>query len=238
VDGGGRSTIAIWVVAAVLAVIAGMRLFGGTGGDPPAVSIDGPGAGDVAAASAGAAGTAAGAGSGGAASAGAAGGAGSGGAAGGAGELYVHVAGAVRRPGLVRVAPGTRVATALERAGGPTRRADLTLVNLAAKVQDGQQIVVPVAGAGGAGTGGPAAADSGALAGQPGSAGSLPAPKVHLSTATVEQLDQIDGIGPTLAARIVEYRDTHAGFRSINELAQVDGIGEKRLATLRDALQP
>jgi len=60
----------------------------------------------------------------------------------------------------------------------------------------------------------------------------------HLSSATVEQLDEIDGIGPTLAERIVEYRDAHGGLRSIEELAQVDGIGEKRLATLRDALQP
>jgi competence protein ComEA len=117
---------------------------------------------------------------------------------------------------LLRVAADTRVATALERAGGPTARADLTAVNLAAKVQDGQQIVVPVKGAAAQ------ASDS----------------PVHLSSATVEQLDEIDGLGPTLAERIVEYRDAHGGFRSIEELAQVDGIGEKRLATLRDALQP
>lgn len=136
-------------------------------------------------------------------------------------ELFVHVAGAVRRPGLLRLPADTRVAGALKRAGGPTRRADLTAVNLAAKVQDGQQIVVPVSGA--AGTG--AAAES-------------PGSQVHLSTATPDQLDEVDGIGPTLAARIVEYRDAHGGFGSIDELAQVDGIGEKRLATLRDALQP
>jgi competence protein ComEA len=61
---------------------------------------------------------------------------------------------------------------------------------------------------------------------------------VHLSTATVEQLDGVDGIGPTLAQRIIEYRDAHGGFRSLAELAQVEGIGEKRLATLREALQP
>jgi competence protein ComEA len=136
-------------------------------------------------------------------------------------DLYVHVAGAVRAPGLIRVPPDTRVASALEKAGGPLARADLTLVNLAAKVQDGQQIVVPVRGAAGAG----AAAES-------------PGSLVHLSTATPEQLDEVDGIGPTLAKRIVEYRDAHGGFGSIDELAQVDGIGEKRLATLRDALQP
>ena len=101
-------------------------------------------------------------------------------------------------------------------------------MNLAAKVQDGQQIVVPVAvGAGGA-SGGVAA---GAPAGLPGA-------KVHLSTATVDQLDEIDGIGTTLAERIVEQRDAHGGFNSLDELREVEGIGEKRLAALRDALQP
>src|SRR4051812_5256116 len=138
-------------------------------------------------------------------------------------DLYVHVAGAVRRPGMLRLPADTRVAGALKRAGGPTRRADLTAVNLAAKVQDGQQIVVPVRGA--------AAAAPGAAAESPGS-------QVHLSTATPEQLDEVDGIGPTLAKRIIEYRDAHGGFGSIDELARVEGIGEKRLATLRDALQP
>jgi len=133
----------------------------------------------------------------------------------------VHVAGAVRRPGLMKLPPGSRVAVALDRAGGPTRRADLAAVNLAARLQDGQQIVVPD---------GRATAGAGATA-QPGG-------KVHLSTATVEQLDGVDGIGPTLAQRIIEYRDSHGGFRSLAELAQVEGIGEKRLATLREALQP
>ena len=143
---------------------------------------------------------------------------------GGSRSIYVHVAGAVRRPGLMRLPPESRVALALERAGGPTRRADLTAVNLAARLQDGQQIVVPDGRAGGAAPVGGAATPPGA--------------KVHLSTATVEQLDGVDGIGPTLAQRIIEYRDSHGGFRSLAELAQVDGIGEKRLATLREALQP
>jgi len=147
-------------------------------------------------------------------------------------DLYVHVAGAVRRPGLLHLPSGTRVATALDRAGGPTRRADLTLVNLAAPLQDGQQIVVPVKGlAGNAAPGGASAAAAPGAAAPPGA-------KVHLSTATAEQLDEIDGLGPTLAERIVEYRDAHGGFRSIEELAEVEGIGEKRLAALRDALQP
>jgi competence protein ComEA len=189
-----RSTVVIWLVAAALAVVAGMRLVGGADSAAPPVSVDG-GPGDRRAASAGA-----------------------------SAELYVHVAGAVRRPGLIRLPTGARVATALERAGGPTRRSDLTLVNLAARVQDGQQIVVPVAGA--------------AASTAPPGAGAAPPAKLHLSTATVEQLDEVDGIGPTLAEGIVEYRDAHGGFRSVDELAEVEGIGEKRLATLRDAVQP
>ena len=186
---GSRSTVVIWLVAAALAVVAGMRLLGGGDPAPPPVRVDGGVTKKAAEAD---------------------------------GELYVHVAGAVRRPGLVRLRPGTRVAAALERVGGPTARADLTLVNLAAPVQDGQQIVVPVAGGGVSGGDAPAAAGA----------------KIHLSTATTEQLDEVDGIGPTLAERIIEYRDAHGSFRSLQELSEVDGIGEKRLATLREALQP
>jgi competence protein ComEA len=199
VQGGSHSTVAIWLVAAVLAVLAGMRLLGGSDSAAPAVSVDG--------------------------------GARSSPRAPKDAELYVHVAGAVREPGLIRLPSGSRVATALERVGGPTRRADLTLVNLAARVQDGQQIVVPVAGV--------AAATAGSAGGAAGSgAGVAPSAKIHLATATPEQLDEVDGIGPTLAERIVEYRDGHGGFRSVDDLAQVEGIGEKRLATLREALQP
>jgi competence protein ComEA len=202
VDGGRASTIAIWVVAGALALFAGFRLLGGN--EPAAAPIKV----DAAASSRPAAG----------------------GAGGGGGLIYVHVAGAVRRPGLIRVPPDSRVAAALDRAGGPLRRADLTLVNLAAKVQDGQQIVVPVAPRGAPGVAAPASAAA------PGAG--LPGMKIHLSTATAEELDEIDGIGPELAGRIIEYRDAHGGFRSLAELGEVDGIGEKRLATLRDALQP
>jgi competence protein ComEA len=133
-----------------------------------------------------------------------------------AGNL-VHVAGAVRRPGLVRVPQGARVAVAVRRAGGPTRRADLDSLNLAARVDDGQQVVVPAAGPGG----------SGATAAKP-----------SLGSASVEELDGIDGIGPTLAERIVEHRTESGGFGSVGELREVDGIGEKRLEALREALQP
>jgi competence protein ComEA len=211
-----RGTVVAWVVAAVLATLAVLRLVGGDdGAASTAVRVDGPGGG-----------VAAGAGAGG----GAAGGGVSGRKSSARGAIYVHVAGAVRRPGLFRVPAGSRVAAALARAGGPRPRADLTLVNLAARVQDGQQVVVPGPGV---------AAAGGTAAGSVGSAGgSLPGMKPSLATATVEQLEELDGIGPTLAERIVEYRESHGGFRSIGELRDVEGIGEKRFESLREALQP
>jgi competence protein ComEA len=205
VPDGSRSTILIWLIAAVLATVAAVRVLGDDQPSASAIRVsDGPAAEPHG-------------GEGGAASRG----------------IYVHVAGAVRRPGLMRLPTGSRVAMALERAGGPRRRADLTAVNLAARLQDGQQIVVPLAGA----VSGPSGAAAPSAA-APGAAGGPAGDKVHLSTATVEELDGIDGIGPTLAQRIIEYRDAHGGFRSPAELAQVEGIGEKRLATLREALQP
>jgi competence protein ComEA len=203
-----RSTIVIWLVAAALAVAAGVKLLGNEESPATPVSVSAPATRGVSSPTE------------------------------EAQTVYVHVAGAVHKPGLVELPAGTRVATALERAGGPTRRADLTLVNLAARVQDGQQIVVPAAGAPGAAGAGSAAGGASVTGSAAGAARSIPGVKIHLSTATIEQLDEIDGIGPTLAERIVEYRDAHSGFRSIQELAEVEGIGEKRLATLREALQP
>jgi competence protein ComEA len=145
------------------------------------------------------------------------------------GGLYVHVAGAVRRPGLYRVPRGSRVAVAVARAGGPSGRGDLTSVNLAARVQDGQQVVVPRRGAPGR-----AAAASAAPAGP----GAPTAGPISLSSATPEQLDGLDGIGPTLAQRILAYRDAHGGFKSVDELRQVEGIGDKRFEALREAVGP
>jgi competence protein ComEA len=146
--------------------------------------------------------------------------------------LYVHVAGMVHRPGLYRLAGGSRVATAIDRAGGARRGADLSAVNLAMRVQDGQQVLVPrrgvvptaAAGAGAGGTGGAGAAAGGV--------------RLSLATATAEQLEQLDGIGPTLAKRIVDYRQQHGGFRSLDELKEVEGIGEKRFEALKRSLGP
>jgi competence protein ComEA len=166
--------------------------------------------------------------------------------------IWVDVAGAVRRPGLYSLPDGSRVAAAIERAGGVGRRANRAAVNLAAKLMDGQQVFVPARGSSGGGavaSGGGAHAGggipSGAAAGAsgPGAAASGPgaaalgAP-ISLSNATQEQLETLDGIGPALAQRIIEYREQHGGFRSIDELQEVSGIGAKRFEALRDSIAP
>jgi competence protein ComEA len=138
--------------------------------------------------------------------------------------LVVHVAGSVRRPGVYRVPGGARVAGVVARAGGVTRRADLTAVNLAAPLEDGQQVIVPARIAAGAD-------------GVAGTAAQGEAP-ISLATASAEDLEELDGIGETIAERIVEYRDEQGGLRSLDELGEVDGIGEKRLEALKEALRP
>ena len=142
-----------------------------------------------------------------------------------AARLYVDVVGAVRSPGLYRVPHGARVADAVARAGGPTRKAQLELVNLAAPVADGEQVVVPRRGAGGA------------IAGPAGAAGATAGP-VHLNTATLEQLDGLPGIGPVTAQKILDYRQQHGAFASIDELDAVPGIGPARLEQLKGLVAP
>jgi competence protein ComEA len=146
-------------------------------------------------------------------------------------RIWVHVAGAVRRPGLYRVAPDSRAGAAVEAAGGTSRRADLRAINLAATVRDGQQVVVPARGE--------QPTTPAPAAGSVGPAGDPPAgTKLSLASATAEQLDTLDGIGPTLAQRILEWRDAHGGFQSVEQLREVDGIGDKRFESLRSAVQP
>jgi competence protein ComEA len=153
------------------------------------------------------------------------------GGAGSQGFAVVQVAGEVRRPGVYRVRAGQRVNDAVRMAGGATVRADLAGVNLAAKVEDGRQVIVPARAAGQAEAagGGPAAGGSAGASGT----GSAP---LNLNTATEAQLDELDGVGPATARKIVAYRQQHGGFRSVSELDQVPGIGPKRLAALKDML--
>jgi competence protein ComEA len=137
--------------------------------------------------------------------------------------IIVDVVGAVRRSGLYRLREGMRVADAVEKAGGPTAKADLTAINLAAPVVDGQQILVPsrvaATGAGGGGV--------------------LPGAglKVSLSSATLEQLDALPGVGPVTAQKILDYRATHP-LRSADDLDAIPGIGPARVEQLRDLVTP
>jgi competence protein ComEA len=143
-----------------------------------------------------------------------------------AARVVVDVVGAVRRPGLYRLLQGDRIADAVSRAGGATRKADLALINLAAPLADGEQVVVPARGA----------APGGASA-APGASGAATGP-VHLSTATVEQLDALPGIGPVTAQKILDYRQKHGAFTSVDELDAVPGIGPARLDQLKDLVTP
>src|SRR4051794_31936644 len=145
----------------------------------------------------------------------------------------VHVAGAVRHPGVYRLAASARVQDAVRRAGGARRGADVNAINLAAKVADGQQIVVPTRSAGGV-----AAAPAADAAGAGGGPTGAPSAPISLNSATAELLDTLDGVGPATARKIIEWRTQHGGFRSVADLGQVPGIGPKKLAALRDRVQP
>ena len=137
--------------------------------------------------------------------------------------LLVHVVGAVRRPGLYRLRGDARIADAVRRAGGATRKADLALVNRAAPLADGAQVVVPRRQ--------PAVVAGGGTAAAPGG-------PVHLNTATLEQLDALPGVGPATAQGILDYRQENGAFSTVDELDAVSGIGPARLEQLRDLVAP
>lgn len=143
-------------------------------------------------------------------------------------RVVVHVVGAVQSPGLYRLDEGSRVADAVALAGGPGPKADLAAVNLAAPLVDGTQVLVPRRGAAAAVGGAPPAAGGPAASAGP----------VRLSTATEEELDTLPGVGPVTAQRIVQYRETHGPFRSVDELDAVPGIGPARLEQLRELVVP
>jgi competence protein ComEA len=136
-------------------------------------------------------------------------------------KLLVHVVGAVRSPGLYRLDEGSRIDDAITAAGGPKPKAALDLVNLASPVADGQQVVVPLRGKDTVSAG---------VAG----AGGATAERVHLNTATLEDLDGLPGIGPITAQKILDYRTEHGAFSSVEELDAVPGIGPARLAELTE----
>ena len=150
--------------------------------------------------------------------------------------LVVHVVGAVRRPGLYRLREGARVADAVARAGGATGAAELAALNLAAPLVDGVQVLVPSRPAP------PAGVESGGGDSLPGAVGGSTGAGVgvlpSLSSATAEQLDELPGVGPVTAQKILDYRAEHGPFRSVDDLDAVPGIGPTRIEQLRDLVTP
>jgi competence protein ComEA len=143
--------------------------------------------------------------------------------------LVIDVAGAVRRSGLYRLRSGSRIDDAIAAAGGPTPKAQLDTVNLAAPIADGEQILVPGRGAAGA---------AAAAASPPAAAGSSPTAPLDLNTATLEQLEALPGIGPVTAQKILDYRQAHGAFHSVTELQGVPGIGPAHMAQLKGLVIP
>ncbi|MER7883855.1 ComEA family DNA-binding protein [Streptomyces fimicarius] len=164
-------------------------------------------------------------------------------AGGGVGEsaqIVVDVSGKVRRPGVRRLPAGSRVADALEAAGGVRAGTDMTGLNRARVLADGEQVVVglppgPSAfGAAGGGGAGSVGGDGSAGA----SGGPAPSAPLSLNTATAEQLETLPGVGPVLAQHMIDYRTENGGFRSVDELRQVNGIGDRRFADLQPLVRP
>ena len=194
-----RAQVVVYGAIAVALLLVGARAIRGEGGAATSFAAGGPGA------------SSSGAGSGGGFT-----------ISGEAGDVVVDVTGAVAEPGVYRLPAGSRVDDAVKRAGGASAGAELEAVNLAAKLADGQQVVVPRRGPGGTVVG----------------AASSEEGPISLGTATVEQLDTIDGIGPVTAEDIVKFRDEHGGLASVDQLDQVSGIGPATMDALRARLQP
>jgi competence protein ComEA len=140
--------------------------------------------------------------------------------------IVVAVQGRVQHPGLVRLPPGARVADAIEAAGGVLPGTDTSYVNLAQKVTDGQLIVI--------GKSGPAGGSGGTVSGGDSAGSPAPGQPIDLNTATAADLDGLPGIGPSLAAKIIDYRTQHGGFHSVDELRNVSGIGDAKFAEIKD----
>ncbi len=137
-------------------------------------------------------------------------------------EIVVYVAGAVLHPGVYQAPDGARVGDALQLAGGAAVDADLATLNLASRLHDGEKISVPRVGEK------PPPSTSGSSDGER---------TVNLNTASAAELDQVPGIGPVLAERIIDYRESHGGFQTVQELNQVEGIGPKKFEDLKDRVE-
>ncbi|WP_328581945.1 ComEA family DNA-binding protein [Streptomyces sp. NBC_00370] len=148
-------------------------------------------------------------------------------------RVVVDVSGKVRNPGVLRLPAGSRVSDALRAAGGVKAGTDLTALNRARVLLDGEQVVV-----GAPAPPAPGGAVPGPSGGGGGGGGAQPASPVSLGSATVDQLDTLPGVGPVLAQHIVDYRTQNGGFRSVDQLREVNGIGDRRFADLQPLVRP
>ncbi|MFO7152262.1 MAG: helix-hairpin-helix domain-containing protein [Bacillota bacterium] len=137
-------------------------------------------------------------------------------------RIVVHVAGAVKNPGVYELEEGSRVIDAVEAAGGYMPEADVSGINLAKKLQDEDKIYVP---------------EQGEVPGTGDASGSSSDGRVNINTADLQELDKLPGIGPALAQRIIDYRNQHGPFKSVEELKNVSGIGEKRFEELKNLVK-
>ena len=147
----------------------------------------------------------------------------------GEGVVYVDVDGAVKEPQLVELPSGSRVEDAIQAAGGLTKKADLTNVNRAQILSDGEKIYIPVKGEAAA-----SAEASGGGSGTAGSNGVSSDGKININTADANTLEQIYGVGPVTARKIIDYREQHGSFQSIEDLKNISGIGEKTFEKMQD----
>ena len=149
-----------------------------------------------------------------------------------AAEVYVDVDGAVVRPGVYRLKDGARVSQAIDAAGGLTAEADVTGLNRASKITDGQKIYVPTVGEQQAATAVDGAESGTATTPSAGSSSGL----VNINTASAAELQTLSGIGPSMAQSIIDERTKNGAFASVDDLMRVSGIGEKKLAKIKDCI--